>query len=399
MAGTMNAGRIVYEVDMDTRRLLDARRDIDSALNGLGGNMGRLEASVERTERAIGSIQSAMSSLSGVAKGLIAALSVQQLAEYGNEWVNISNKLVNSVRANEELADVTERVFSISQNTASSLGATATLYGRLERSTRGAGTSTADLITLTTTINKGLVVSGATAEEATSAITQLSQALASGVLRGEEFNSISENGNRLAVALADSLGVTVGQLRGMAAQGKLTTDVVVNGLLKQSDAVAKEFANTAITTGQAFTKATNNITKFVGESSSVQSTLKIFNSSVVSISENLEAVSGVVTVLAAVMGSRFVGALTAATAAKISTVAASRQQAMADNQAAKAALSSAFATTRRSAADKEAAVSALSLAQAEYNVARGGAAEAIALDNLTAKKSAARMASLSLAEA
>ncbi|MEZ0582434.1 tape measure protein [Erwinia sp. STN24] len=392
MASDNQVGNLVYEVEMNVARLLEGQRQVNDRLD-------KMESGFQKTGKAVDSAEKSFSSLSRVAIALSAAISVTQVAEYGNAWVTVNNKLANSLRATEQLADVTQRVFDISQDTRSSLEATATLYGRLERSTRAAGTSTADLIKLTTTINKGLAVSGATTEEASSTMTQLSQALASGVLRGEEFNSISENGSRLVVALADSLGVTIGQLRGMAAQGKLTTEVVVNGLLKQSDAIAKEFSNTALTMGQAFTVATNNITKFVGESSSVQSTINVFNSGVISLSENLNAVSGVVTVLAGIMGSRFVGALTMATAAKISAVAASRQQTIAENQAAQAALSSAAATTRRSFADKEAAISAMNLAQAEYNVARGSSAEGLALDNLTAKKSASRLASLSLAEA
>ena len=192
MAGSYNAGSIVYEVGMDIRQLLEARREAEAVLNGMSGSMGRLEASVTRTERSMASIQKTMSGLSSVARAVISALSIQPVAQNGNEWVQVNNKLANSVRANESLADVTQRVFDISQNTRSSLEATATLYGRLERSTRSAGTSTKDLITLTSTINKGLAASGATTEEASSTMTQLSQALASGVLRGEEFNSISE---------------------------------------------------------------------------------------------------------------------------------------------------------------------------------------------------------------
>lgn len=88
MAGTINAGSIFYEVDMDTSRLLAARREVDAALNGLSGNMGRLEASVNRTERSISSMDRTMSSLSGVAKGLLAALSVQQVASYADAWTS-----------------------------------------------------------------------------------------------------------------------------------------------------------------------------------------------------------------------------------------------------------------------------------------------------------------------
>jgi hypothetical protein len=179
MAGTVSAGTIVYEVDMDTARLLQGRRDIDDALNGLNGSMGRLEAGLNRTERSLSSIEGTMSSLTGVAKALIAALSVQQVGAYAQAWQDLSNKLANAVRDSvppfETLADVTERVFDISQKTRSGLDATATLYARLERSTRSYGVSVEDITRLTTIINQGFVVSGSTAEEASNAIIQLAQ--------------------------------------------------------------------------------------------------------------------------------------------------------------------------------------------------------------------------------
>lgn len=370
-----NLGGIYIEIDMETAKLLQAQRKVNDQLENMEGRFDKTSKSVAGTEKAF-------SSLTKVASALAAAISVQQIAEYGNAWVSVNNKLANSVRANEQLADVTQRVFDISQNTRSSIEATATLYGRLERSTRSAGTSTADLIKLTTTINKGLTVSGATTEEASSTMTQLSQALASGVLRGEEFNSISENGSRLAVALADSLGVSIGQLRGMAAQGKLTTEVVVNGLLKQSDAIAKEFANTALTMGQAFTIATNNITKFVGESSSVSTSINVFNGGVISLSENLDAVASVIGVAAAIFGGRFVGALAAATAAQATGIKTTIQGIAATRSRAKEELAAASVTQRKAAADKSATLSAVQFAEVEYQVAKGSAAEAFALENV-----------------
>lgn len=375
MAGSVNAGSIVYEVDLDTARLLAGRREVDAALNGMSGSMNRIEASTNRTERSLATVGRTMSSLTNVAKGLAAALSVQQVTEYANAWVTVSNKLVNSVKANEDLATVTQRVFDVSQDTRSSLEATATLYGRLERATRSAGTSTADLVKLTETINKGLTVSGATTQEASSTMIQLSQALASGVLRGEEFNSISENGSRLAQALAASLGVTIGQLRGMAAQGKLTTDVVVNGLLKQGDAIAKEFSNTTLTMGQSFTVATNNITKFVGEASSVNTTLNVFNKGVISLSENLDTVASVIGVVSVLMGGRFVGALATATAAKFQSVVASREMSVANLQAAETASLEAAATVRSAEAAKIAS-------QAELDRALRMKATAVTADQL-----------------
>lgn len=403
MAGTVSAGTIVYEVDMDTAGILQGRRDIDAALNGLNGSMGRLEAGLNRTERSLSSIEGAMSSLTGVAKALIAALSVQQVGAYAQAWQDLSNKLANAVRDSvppfETLADVTERVFDISQKTRSGLDATAALYARLERSTRSYGVSVEDITRLTTIINQGFVVSGATAEEASNAIIQLAQGLASGALRGDEFNSVNEQGNRLMIALADSMNVSIGALRNMAAEGKLTTDVIVNGLLSQGDKIGQEFAKTTATISQSLEIANNNITKFFGENATVKTGVKIFSDSVISLSENLDVLSATLTIVAGVMGARYVGALTMATSAKIADIAASRQQVVADNQTAQAALVAANSVQRKALADKEAALSSLALAQAEYNVAKGSAAEMLAMDALVAAKTRATTASIALAEA
>ncbi|MDU6817763.1 MAG: tape measure protein [Leclercia adecarboxylata] len=393
MAGTVSAGTIVYEVDMDTARLLQGRRDVDAALNGLNGSMDRLEASVNRTERSLESIEGTMSSLTGVAKALFAALSIQQVGAYAQAWQDLSNKLSNAVRDSvppfETLADVTERVFNISQQTRSGLDATATLYARLERSTRSYGVSVEDLTRLTTIINQGFIVSGASAEEASNAIVQLAQGMASGALRGDEFNSVNEQGNRLMIALADSMGVGISALRDMAAEGKLTTDVIVNGLLAQGDKIGQEFAKTTATISQSLEIANNNITKFFGENATVKTGVKVFSDTVISLSENLDILSTALTIVAGVMGGRYVGALTMATSAKIADIVASRQQVVADNQTAQAALVAANSVMRKALADKEAALSSLALAQAEYNVAKGSAAEMLAMDALVAAKTRA----------
>ncbi|SSO26658.1 tape measure protein [Klebsiella pneumoniae] len=382
MAGTFDAGSVIYEVDMDTSRLLAARREVDAALNGLNGSMGRLEASVNRTERSIGSMERTMSSLSGVAKGLLAALSVQQVASYADAWTELNNKVANSVRTGETQAEVMQRIFDVSQATQSSLNGTATLYARLERGTRTYNTSAEDLTRLTTIINQGFAVSGATAQEAENAIIQLSQGIASGVLRGEEFNSVSEQGSRLMVALADSMGVSIGQLRAMAAQGQLTTDVVVKGLLSQGDEIGKEFANTTVSIAKGLQVAGNNVTKFFGENSTVKSFAAGFRDSVITISENLETLGTALIGAAAIMGGRFAGALAMATAAQASRVKATIQGIVATRQSAQQEAAAASVTARKAVADKDAALSALNLATAEYNVAKGSAAEAFALENV-----------------
>lgn len=349
-------GEIVYDVSMDVQQLLTSQRTLEQRLN-------RMEASFNNASTAIDRTNKAMLSLSKVAVALTSYLSVQSVADYAEAWTTLNNKLSNSIREGESLVDVTERIFNISQTTRSSLDATATLYARLERGTRQYNTSAQDLAKLTTIINQGFIVSGATAQEAENAIIQLSQGIASGVLRGEEFNSVAEQGSRLMVALADSMGVSIGQLRKMAAEGKLTTDVVVNGLLSQGDSIGKEFANTTQTMSQAMQEAGNNITKFFGESSTIKSFVSVFNDSVVTVSENLSALAGVLTLLASVLGSRFAGALAMAAKGKIQAAIESRNLAIAEHRLASSAELTAAANLRAASVAKTRALDEVKLAQ------------------------------------
>ncbi|EGS5001217.1 tape measure protein [Salmonella enterica subsp. enterica serovar Oranienburg] len=377
-----NAGDIEYVIKADTAQLLRADKQVRDITDGMEGGFNR-------ADKAASSLTSSFGSLSRVATSLMAILSVQQVSQYADAWTTLSNKLANALRPSERLVNVTERVFNITQQTRGSLDATASLYARLERATREYGTSADDLAKLTTIINQGFVVSGATAQEAENAIIQLSQGLASGALRGEEFNSVNEQGNRLIVALADSMGVGIGQMRQMAADGKLTTDVVVNGLLSQGVTIGNEFANTTTTISQALQVAGNNITKFFGENSTVKTGTAIFNDAVISVSENIGALSAILTAAAAVMGSRYVGALTMATAAKVKAAVAARNQSAAEMQAAQAVANKAAADLRAAAVAKERALDEIRLAEMMKQTAVSATNAAAAEQRLSAARVAA----------
>ncbi|TYF50035.1 hypothetical protein DJ490_22965 [Enterobacter hormaechei] len=380
-----NVGDIEYVIKADTAQLLRADKQVRDITDGMEGGFNR-------ADKAASSLTSSFGSLSRVATSLMAILSVQQVAQYADAWTTLNNKLANALRPSEQLVDVTERVFNITQQTRGSLDATASLYARLERATREYGTSADDLAKLTTIINQGFVVSGATAQEAENAIIQLSQGLASGALRGEEFNSVNEQGNRLIVALADSMGVGIGQMRQMAAAGKLTTDVVVNGLLSQGVTIGNEFANTTTTISQALQVAGNNITKFFGENSTVKTGTAIFNDAVISVSENIGALSAILTAAAAVMGSRYVGALTMATAAKVKAAVAARNQSAAEMQAAQAAANKATADLRAAAVAKERALDEIRLAEMMKQTAVSATNAAAAEQRLSVARVAATAA-------
>lgn len=387
-----NVGEIVYQVQMDVRQLLTSQQQLEQRLNRMDSSFNRTSQSVNNTERS-------MQSLSKVAAALTGYLSVSMVASYAEAWAVLNNKLSNSVRASESLIDVTQRVFDISQATRSSLDATATLYARLERGTREYNTSAADLAKLTSIINQGFIVSGATAQEAENAIIQLSQGIASGVLRGEEFNSVAEQGSRLMVALADSMGVGIGQLRKMAAEGKLTTDVVVKGLLSQGDAIGKEFAKTTRTMSQAFQEAGNNLTKFLGENTTIKSTISAFSDAVITVSQNLSEMGAILTAVAAVIGSRYVGALAMASVAQIKKARDTITAVMATRQATIAERDAAAVLARKALADKEAAALALKRARDQHQLTIGTNAEATALANVTRLRTAYTNAAIASTQA
>ncbi len=382
-----NVGEIVYQVQMDVQQLLTSQRQLEQRLNRMDSSFNRTSQSVNNTERS-------MLSLSKVAASLAGYLSASMVASYSEAWTELNNKLSNSVRASESLIDVTQRVFDISQATRSSLDATATLYARLERGTREYNTSAEDLAKLTSIINQGFIVSGATAQEAENAIIQLSQGIASGVLRGEEFNSVAEQGSRLMVALADSLGVSIGQLRKMAAEGKLTTDVVVKGLLSQGDAIGKEFAKTTRTMSQAFQEAGNNLTKFLGENTTIKASINVFSDAVITASKSLDEMVLAVSLVASVVGGRYIAAMGLAIKAKMQSAVAARQEAIANLQAARVAEHNAIMTARKTALDLAAARALVEKAKTEFAAARGTNAEATALANLIAVRSAATTAAI-----
>ncbi len=167
MAGNQNAGSIYYDVELEAAQLLTGASKVDTELEGIASSAKSTGKSVDMLGRNASSIGKAMLSLGAnasvaegsvsrlkeVAKNLALAISVEKIAEYANAWVTVSNKPINSVRSTEDLATVTQRVFDISQDTRSGLEATATLYGWLERATRSAGTSTADLSRLVETVS------------------------------------------------------------------------------------------------------------------------------------------------------------------------------------------------------------------------------------------------------
>lgn len=186
-----------------------------------------------------------------------------KIIKIADSWQNVENKLKLVTSSSAELARTQKDLFNIAQDTRSEYEATAKLYATLARSSEELGTSQEDLYTITTAVNQSLVISGASATESASTIRQLSQALASGVLRGDEFNSLMENSPRIMEAISDSMGVAIGQLREMASEGQLTSEIITNALVEQSIAIEDEYSSMTQTVGQSWQQLENSVGNFI----------------------------------------------------------------------------------------------------------------------------------------
>jgi len=194
-----------------------------------------------------------------------AAGKVQEIVQIADAWNMMSARLKLATAGQREFTTAQAALFDIAQRIGVPIQETATLYGKLQQAVRMLGGEQKDALTITESISQALRLSGASATEAQSSLLQFGQALASGVLRGEEFNSVVENSPRLAQALADGLNVPIGRLRKLAEEGRLTADVVVNALLSQKDKLSAEYAQLPQTVSQAFERLRNAFGQWINK--------------------------------------------------------------------------------------------------------------------------------------
>ena len=180
------------------------------------------------------------------------------------QYVNLTNRLRLVTESTEQLAFAQESVYQVAQNARQSLDVTAQIYQRIAQNARQLGLDFSDVASVTETVAKAVALSGASTQAADAAMVQFGQALASGTLRGDELNSIMEQTPALTQAIARGLGVTIGQLRAMGAEGKLTSEAVVKALQNQKDKVDELSSAMTLTVSQAITSFNNALITTVG---------------------------------------------------------------------------------------------------------------------------------------
>ncbi|BBW36397.1 phage tail tape measure protein [Enterobacter hormaechei] len=283
----------------------------------------------------------------------------------------------------------------ISQRTGTAFSDNASLFARSAASMREYGYSSEEVLKVTEAISTGLKLSGASTSEASSVITQFSQALAQGVLRGEEFNSVNENGDRVIRALASGMGVARKDLKAMADQGQLTADKVVPALISQLGALQDEYSAMPQTVASATTKIENAFLAWVGGANEATGATSALTGALNAISDNINTVASAAGVLAAIGGSRFIGGMIGDLGSQTAQLVEARKNEIA---LAAARASTATQSQRKAAADAIAAERAYQLAQSELVLAKNTNAEATATQNAISKRRAMITANAALVQ-
>ncbi len=274
---------------------------------------GRQAAAATReTQKALAGVasqlnetKSAATSLAGTFAGMFAT---SQLIQYADTFNLMSARLKLASTSAADFAQAQSTLADISKRTGTSLEANTQLYSRIALSMRDAGYASADVAKVTETIASSLKLSGASAAEATSVITQMSQALSSGVLSGEEFRAVMENGGRLARLLADGLGVSIGQLRTMAKAQELTTDKLIP-LLTNVEALRGEMAQLPATVSMSAQKLENAFLTWVGGADEASGSTAALAGVIDSLADNIDNVATAAGVLVAIGAARYMGNL------------------------------------------------------------------------------------------
>ncbi|SNU14107.1 membrane-bound lytic murein transglycosylase D [Acinetobacter johnsonii] len=358
------------------RIVIDSRNAERNARN-IANELQNIERNGDYASRSMDSMSVATRQLVGYMGGI---LTVGATISKMDAYTGLQNRLKLVTESQAELNTAMNDTFAIAQKTASSWDSTAMVYQRFADNADRLGISMKQTAALTETVSKAISVSGGSAASAEAALMQFGQALASGVLRGEEFNSIAEQAPGLLKAIAMGMDTNVGSLRAMAAEGKITGDELVKALSKAKPYIDDLFNKTDFTIAQSFTQLSNEITKFVGAAGAGSGAAAGLSAAISGLAENLGTIANIAVVGGVALLTKTIIAQTVAIYGSITGVMARRAADLAalESQAQLAGLE--VQRTRRVAA---LAAQEVHLARLELNSALTRAERAAATMRLT----------------
>lgn len=339
----------------------------EAAANKLGKTRAGVESISKQLERLqrLGTVGLGLHLFSGGIAGL---------ARTADEFNNYQSRIALVSKSNQEASRTFRQLMTVANDTGQLFGATAELYTRVYRA-MGDRANSQELLQFTKTINQSMVVSGANAQEASAALIQLSQGMASGTLRGEEFNSVAEQAPVILEMLQKSLGKTRGELRKMAEDGELTTEVVLRAVRESAEGVQAQYDQMPKTIGRAVNELTNAWMQFIGQTDGALSASSVAATVISTLAQHLNLLGNAALVVGVIMSGRLLAGFVATTASIVRQQAALAvsnttmvARAAIEVKAAQSALAMARATDAETAA-----VARLTAANRALAVAKGAA--------------------------
>ena len=248
----------------DTSAIEEARRATEQAaleVIQLGNDIEQNQDHQENYNRSVRSGASAMDGLTRKVAGLVATyVSLQTVSKA----MDLSDTMTQTTARLDMMNDglqtteqLQQMIYQSAQRSRGSYQESADAVAKMGIMAKDAFNSNAELVAFVEQLNKQFTIAGTSQEGVSSAMLQLTQAMSSGVLRGEELNSVFEQAPTIIQSIADYLDVPIGQIREMAAEGQISSEIVKNALLSAAEETDAKFAQMPMTWGQVFTSVKN----------------------------------------------------------------------------------------------------------------------------------------------
>lgn len=295
-----NVRGVVHGINNDLTKTESQTKKLNTATDSLGASLQRIGH--------YGAVAFAGFQLSNV---------VADTVRTADAYASLQGQLKLVTDSHEELAYVQKELKAISNETRADISSAVSLYSALSPTMEQLGKDTSESTNLVELYNKSLALTSPNAVQASSATLQFAQAMGSGVLRGDEFNSIMENGRGVALMLADGLDVPIGALRSMAEQGELTAEKVISALERQADVIEEKFTQIPLTVSGAWQNVRTNTMLYIGDvDQSIAASLTLAES-IDAIAQNVDVVATVIGGTLVVATASAIGKMTQYTAARV----------------------------------------------------------------------------------
>ncbi|EPQ0902940.1 tape measure protein [Klebsiella pneumoniae] len=287
MASAEQVGNIVYEVEMNVARLIEAQQQVNKRLD-------QMDAKFEQSSRSAGRFEGALNKVGVAIAAAFTIDAAKKLIAIGDEMVTLQARIARLSPSIDAAKDTLASLSAIASQTGSGLYETEKLWESLTTSLKETGATNAQVLSLTATLQKIGTIGGSSAEEMSNALRQFGQSMAKGVIQAEEFNSVIEQMPELARQIAAGLGISIGDLRKRMLEGKLTAQDALNAIQSQSRSVNAEFEKMPVSIDRAknsldvaFKNAINDLNQAIGLTTtlaglmqSVADNLNYYNSNV-----------------------------------------------------------------------------------------------------------------------